>query len=71
MRLEVLILEIFIRVVQKGMERIRSVERYYQKFYCPDYYDVSVNKYEVKCVTLLRFWKNKGWINEIDPYGWF
>ena len=42
-----------------------------QKFYCSDYYDVSVNKYDVKCETLLRFWENKGWINEIDPYGWF
>ena len=20
---------------------------------------------------MLRFWGNKGWINEIDPYGWF
>ena len=20
---------------------------------------------------MLRFWENKGWINEIDPYGWF
>ena len=19
---------------------------------------------------MLRFWENKGWINEIDPYGW-
>ena len=42
-----------------------------QKFYCPDYYDVSVNKYGVKCGTSLRFWEYKGWINEIDPYGWF
>ena len=42
-----------------------------QKFYCSDYYDVSVNKYGVKCGTSLRFWENKGWINEIDPYGWF
>ena len=25
----------------------------------------------VKCGTLLRFWENKGWINPIDPYGWF
>ena len=25
----------------------------------------------VKCETSLRFWKNKGWINKIDPYGWF
>ena len=42
-----------------------------QKLYCSDYYDVSVNKYGVKCRTSLRFWKNKGWINEIDPYCWF
>ena len=42
-----------------------------QKYYCSDYYDVSVNKYGVKCGTSLRVWENKGWINEIDPYGWF
>ena len=24
-----------------------------------------------KCGTLLRFWENKGWINEINPHGWF
>ena len=41
------------------------------KFYTSDCYDVNVNKYGVKCGTSLRFWKNKGWINEIDPYGWF
>ena len=42
-----------------------------QKYYCSDYYDVSVNKYSVKCGTLLRFCENKGWINKIDPYRWF
>ena len=42
-----------------------------QKYYCSSYYDVSVNKYGVKCSTSLRFWENKGWINKIDPYGWF
>ena len=42
-----------------------------QKYYCSDYYDVSVNKYGVKCGTSLRFWENKGWINKVDPYGWF
>ena len=42
-----------------------------QKYYCLSYYDVSVNKYGVKCGTLLRFWENKGWINKIDPDGWF
>ena len=36
-----------------------------------DYYDVNVNKYGVKCGASLKFWENKGWINEIDPYGWF
>ena len=30
-----------------------------------------MNKYGVKCGTSLRFWENKGWVNEIDPYGWF
>ena len=23
------------------------------------------------CGTSFRFWENKGWIIEIDPYGWF
>ena len=30
-----------------------------------------MNKYGVKSGTSLRFWENKGWINKIDPYGWF
>ena len=42
-----------------------------QKYYCSNYYDAGVNKYGVKCGTSLRFWKNKGWIHPIDPYGWF
>ena len=42
-----------------------------QKYYCSNYYDVSVNKYGVKCEKSLTFWENKGWINKIDPYGWF
>ena len=41
------------------------------KFYAQDYYDVNVNKYGVKCGISLRFWKNRGWINKIDPFGWF
>ena len=41
------------------------------KCYALDYYDVNVNKYGVKCGTSLRFCENKGWINKIDPYGWF
>ena len=42
-----------------------------RKYYCSDYYHVSVNKYGVKYGTSLRFWENKGWINKQDPYGWF
>ena len=30
-----------------------------------------MNKYGVKCGASLRFWESKGWINKIDPYGWF
>ena len=41
------------------------------KFFASDYYDVHVNKYGVKCGTSLRIWENKGWINKLDPYGWF
>ena len=35
-----------------------------QKYNCSDYYDVSVNKYGVRCRTSLRFCENKGWINK-------
>ena len=41
------------------------------KLYSSNYYDVSINKYGVKCGTSLRFGENKGLINGQDPYGWF
>ena len=52
----------------KEFDQLKDID---QKFYCSDYYDVSVNKHGVKCGTSLRFWENNGWINEIDPYGCF
>ena len=52
----------------KDYDQLKNID---QKYYCSEYYNVSVNKYGVKCGTLLRFWETKGWINEIDPYGWF
>ena len=52
----------------KEFDQLENID---QKYYCSSYYDVSVNKYGVKCGTSLRFWENKGWINKIDPYGWF
>ena len=41
-----------------------------QKHCCSSYYNVGVNKYDVKCGTSLRVWENNGWINSIDPFGW-
>ena len=32
---------------------------------------LTLNYYSVEVGTSLRFWESKGWINEIDPYGWF
>ena len=55
----------------KSWKEFNQLKNIDQKFHCSDYYDVSVNKYGVKCGTLLRFWEDKGCINEIDPYGWF
>ena len=52
----------------KEFDQLKHIDK---KYYCPDYYDGSVSKYGVKCRTSLRFWENKGWINEIDPYGCF
>ena len=52
----------------KELNRLKNIDK---KYYSSDYYDLSVIKYDVKCGTSLRFWENKGWINEIDPYGWF
>ena len=52
----------------KEFDQLKSID---QKYYRSNYYDVSFNKYGVKCGTLQRFWENKGWINKIDTYGWF
>ena len=45
-----------------------ELKKIHQKFYCSEYYDVDLNKYKVKTGTSLRFWQNKGQINEIDLY---
>ena len=52
----------------KEFDQLKNIDT---KFYASDYYDVNVNKCKVKTGTSLRFWENKGWINEIYPYGWF
>ena len=50
----------------KEFKELKDIDK---KHYISIYYDVSVNKYGVKCGTSLRFWENKGWINPIDHYG--
>ena len=45
----------------KEFNQLKDID---QKCYCPDCYDVSVNKYVIKCGTSLGFWEN-------NPYGWF
>ena len=40
----------------KEFDQLKDID---QKYYCSDYYDVSVNKYAVKCGTSLRFWKRR------------
>ena len=52
----------------KAFEELKNIDK---KYYCSNYYDISINKFKVKCKTLLRFWENKSCINSIDPYGWF
>ena len=52
----------------KEFDQLKNID---QRYHCSDYYDVSVNKCGIECRTSLRFWENKGQINEIDPHGWF
>ena len=40
----------------KESDALKNID---QKYYCSNYYDVSVNKYGVKCRTSLRFGKIK------------
>ena len=40
------------------------------KYFFSSYYDVSVNKYDVRCWTSLILWKNNALINSINSYGW-
>lgn len=35
-----------------------------------EYYDKSVNKYNVMVGTTLEFWEEKKWITKFHPYGW-
>ena len=45
----------------KEFEELKYIDKKY----------ADLNYYGVEVGTSLRFWENKGWINEIDRYGWF
>ena len=45
---------------RKLWKEFNDLKNINQKYYRLNYYDVSVNKYGVKCGTSLRFWENKG-----------
>ena len=45
---------------RKSWKEFDELEDIDQKYYCLNYYDVSVNKYGVKCGTSLRFWEIEG-----------
>ena len=50
----------------KEFDQLKNIDA---EFYATDYYDKNLNKQKVKTRTSVRFWENKGWINEIDPCG--
>ena len=56
---------------KNSLKEFKELESIDKRHYSSDFYDVSLNKYGVKCGTSLRFWESKGWINKIDPCGWF
>ena len=57
-------------MVEKVTERIWGARRYWSEVLLLNY-DVSVNKYGVKCGTSLKPWENNGCINYTGLYGWF
>ena len=56
---------------RNSWKELDFLERIYPKLYLSSYYETSVNKYKVKYGKSLRFWENKGWIREHDPYDGF
>lgn len=37
----------------------------------PEEKDINLNYYQVDASLPLKYWKEKGWINPVDPRGWF
>ena len=44
----------------KEFKELQNIDKYTSKVnYVSNFYDISVNKYGVKCGTSLRFWESK------------
>ena len=56
---------------KKSWKEFNELNNIDQNYYCFNYCDVNVNKYDLKCGISLRFCENNEWINSIEPYGWF
>ena len=67
--------DIYSRVNNKfyknSWKQFKELENIDGRYYCSDFYDIGLNYYGVVVEKSLRFWERKGWINKIDPYGWF
>ena len=45
---------------RKSWKKFDELKNIDGRYYCSNFYDVSVNKYGVKCGPSLRFWENNG-----------
>ena len=70
-RLEEHVLETLILVLMESDTKIHGTISWKYWSETSSCYDCNVNKYGVNCKTSLRFWENKGWVNEIDTNDWF
>ena len=59
------------KIYRDSWKEFKELENIDKKYCISDFYYTSLNKYGGECGTSLRFWKEKGWIDETDPYGWF
>ena len=55
----------FYKISRKEFKELKNIDK---KYSCSDFYDVNLNYHGVEVGTSLRFWENKGWINEIDQW---
>ena len=50
---------------RNSWKEFKELENIYERYYCSDSYDVSLNCYSVEVETSLRFWEKESWVSEI------